>query len=393
MLLFLLIAGGCAPQTGPVVPPGAVPTSAASIRTGSDGGPETRWFELLLDPADMAVLAAAEIAPEDWSRFFRITVVTASTDAGGSPPVLGEYRIVDGVVRFEPRFPLLPGVRYRAEFDPKGLAHWVHASADKYRSAEILVDLPRPTTQSTTFVASVFPTASKVPENQLKFYIHFSAPMSRGEAYLHVHLLNEAGREVELPFLDLHEELWDRDARRFTLFFDPGRIKRGLKPREEAGPALEEGKRYRFVVDESWRDSQGNPLKASFSKSFEVGPPDDVPPDPKAWKLAAPRTMTREPLTVRFPKPMDHAMLERVLHVQRESGAEVSGTIEIGEKEMAWRFTPAQPWLPGTYQLVVATVLEDLAGNSIGKPFEIDVFRPVQQKVEQETIGLPFRVQ
>ena len=39
-----------------------------------------------------------------------------------------------------------------------------------------------------------------------------------------------SGQAVADPFLELDEELWSTDGRRFTLLFDPGRIKRGLKP-------------------------------------------------------------------------------------------------------------------------------------------------------------------
>ena len=50
-----------------------------------------------------------------------------------------------------------------------------------------------------TVVEAVYPTAERLPENQLKFYLHFSAPMSRGEAYRRVQLLDEKGKAVELP--------------------------------------------------------------------------------------------------------------------------------------------------------------------------------------------------
>jgi len=33
---------------------------------------------------------------------------------------------------------------------------------------------------ATTIVAQVYPSATVLPENQLKFYVQFSAPMSRG---------------------------------------------------------------------------------------------------------------------------------------------------------------------------------------------------------------------
>jgi hypothetical protein len=40
----------------------------------------------------------------------------------------------------------------------------------------------------------------------------------------------------------------------------------------------------------------------------------------------------------------------------------------------------------------VDTGLEDLAGNHIGQPFDIDTFEKVTQQIVIETIALPFRV-
>ena len=96
--------------------------------------------------------------------------------------------------------------------------------------------LPEQPAPSTTNVTEVYPSATTLPENLLRFYIHFSAPMAQGQAYQHITLLNDAGKPIESPFHDLKEELWDREGKRFTLYIDPGRIKRGLKPREEARP-------------------------------------------------------------------------------------------------------------------------------------------------------------
>src|SRR5262249_25661301 len=38
------------------------------------------------------------------------------------------------------------------------------------------------------------------------------------------------------------------------------------------------------------------------------------------------------------------------------------------------------------------TTLEDLAGNRVGQPFEVDVFRPVERQANAKTVSLPFRV-
>src|SRR5690606_23802877 len=149
------------------------------------------------------------------------------------------------------------------------------------------------------------------------------------------------------PFLELGEELWDPTGTRFTLFFDPGRIKRGLKPREEAGPALEEGKSYTLVIRATWADAQGEPLAREFRKTFRVGPPDDVQPRLANWRLLPPIAGTRQPLELRFPEPMDHAMLERVLQVTDAGGRPVTGKIAVSEGETCWRFIPERPWRAG----------------------------------------------
>src|SRR5205823_4904480 len=154
----------------------------------------------------------------------------------------------------------------------------------------------------TAVVTAVYPSADVLPENALRLYVHFSTPMARGGAYEHVRLLRD-GKPVEGTFLELGEELWNADGTRFTLFFDPARVKRGLKPREELGPALEEGKAYTLVIDRTWPDENGVPLKEGFRKAFKVGPPDDAPVDPAKWQIAPPAGA--KPLAVTFEKPLD----------------------------------------------------------------------------------------
>ena len=109
-------------------------------------------------------------------------------------------------------------------------------------------------------MTQVYPSADVLPENLLKFYVHFSAPMGSGRSYEHIHLLDEANRPVDLPFLELAEELWSADLLRLTLLIDPGRIKREVKPLEDVGPALVAGRRYTLVISSGLRDAQGHRL-------------------------------------------------------------------------------------------------------------------------------------
>jgi hypothetical protein len=342
-----------------------------------------------LSEKELGQLSRAHWEREQWTSLFSIQVDNSQKkERTQLPPVLGSYRIENNSLIFEPRFPLVAGVPYRATFDSARL----QSSQPAAKPTVAIFLIPKPQSNPTTKVEYVYPSAEVLPENQLKFYIHFSAPMSKGEAYQHVHLQDSMGKEVSLPFLRLDEELWDQKQTRFTLLFDPGRIKRGLKPREEVGPALEEGKTYTLVIDRDWTDAEGNPLKEFFRKSFRAGSPDDNPIDPKSWKISPPSVGRRDPLVVIFPKPLDHAMLERVVGVTDAGGHSIEGTIAVTEKETHWSFSPKQPWQAGHYHLTADTALEDLAGNSIGRPFEVDVFHPIHRQVKSEIVKVPFEI-
>jgi hypothetical protein len=232
-----------------------------------------------------------------------------------------------------------------------------------------------------------------LPENLLKFYVHFSAAMSGGHIYEHIRLRDEAGKDVELPFLEIDEELWNPTMTRLTLFIDPGRIKRGVQPLEEVGPALEEGKRYTLSISADWRDAANVPLKESFQKRFKVGPIDRTAIDLSLWKIQTPKAATREPLAVAFSEPIDHALALRVIRVLDASSQPVDGSAALGNQERQWSFTPAQPWRRGAHSLSVQTTIEDLAGNNVGKAFEVDLFEGVQRRFTNATVKLPFSAQ
>jgi hypothetical protein len=304
------------------------------------------------------------------------------------PAILGKYSVEKDRIRFTPNFPLERGVNYRAVFRPSRVP-----GADS-RSADLVskFQLPAIRREPTTVVTQIYPSADVLPENLLKFYVHFSAPMRGGHIYNHVHLRDEAGKPVELPFLEIDEELWNPDMTRLTLFIDPGRIKRGVQPLEEIGPALEEGKRYALEIDAAWHDSDGLPLKKSFRKAFRVGPQDREPPTLAAWKIKSPKAGTRGSLTVNFPEPMDHALALRVIHVTDAAGRFVEGTSALSHQEKLWAFTPQKTWTSGSHQLQVQNTIEDLAGNNIGKAFEVDLFDGVQRRFTNQVVKRTFQI-
>jgi hypothetical protein len=114
--------------------------------------------------------------------------------------------------------------------------------------------------------------------------------------------------------------------------------------------------------------------------------------DPATWIITPPTAGTRHELTVRFPKPLDHGLATRVLQIYEYQSGHVPGTIDLTDHEQLWRFAPSTPWKAGRYQLVAQSLLEDLAGNSIGKSFEVDVFDHVQPRLQSRSVALDFKI-
>ena len=165
--------------------------------------------------------------------------------------------------------------------------------------------------------------------------------------------------EVPTPFLELGEELWDSEQKRFTLFVHPGRIKKGLKPREGSGAPMVDGNEYVLRIDGDWLDAQQKPLREPFVKKFRVSASDAIQPDPKSWKVVPPQAKSRSSVKVTFDEPLDHSLLTRVIRVLDVAEADVVGSVSVSEQERVWSFEPKDPWMLGRYTIVIASTLED----------------------------------
>ena len=325
-----------------------------------------------LAAADLAHLERAALSRDAWQAILRVHVAQADGTPAELPPVLGDHAVHDGALRFTPRFPFDAGQRYEVVFDPSSLPSARGGSAPTPpRALRTTVEVPAPDRAPSTRVVAVYPTGPEVPENHLRLYVVFSAPMGLGAGGAHVRLLDERGEPVADPFLPLDVDLWNADRTRYTVLYDPGRVKRGILPNAELGRPLAAARRYTLVIDAAWRDSAGQPLVEPFHREYRVGPPRERALDPDAWRLGLPARGTRDPLTVRFPVSLDYGLLQRALHVATGEGRPLAGEIRVERGETRWTFTPRAPWRPGEYRLVAAATLEDVAGNRIGRPFEV----------------------
>jgi hypothetical protein len=115
-------------------------------------------------------------------------------------------------------------------------------------------------------------------------------------------------------------------------------------------------------------------------------PEDRTPIDPNKWRITPPAAGTREALVIDFGEPLDAALALRLITVPTNPGS-----AELANAERQWRYIPESPW-PATRQtLQIDTALEDLAGNKVGRPFDVDTFDRVTVRTNRGQVTLSFQ--
>jgi len=309
-------------------------------------------------------------------------------------PMLGDYEISQSAVRFTPRFPFLAGRAHRVQLDVAGLYRiaGLAAPAAEARPVTISFAVPdAPAKSPKTSVVSIFPSAEVLPANTLRFYVHFSGPMTRQAIAKHVRLERADGQPVKGAFLEMENGLWDPQSKRLTVFLHPGRIKRGLALHEREGQPLQPGNRYRLIVDAAAEDEDGQPLTAPFIKEFSATKEERTPPNWKQWKLDAPAAGSKDALALTADRPLDHALFDRVLQVTTADGRVVGGTVRVDEGETRWRFVPYSAWPAGSYLVKIAAELEDPAGNRPTRLFDEEI-QESSHRDESREVAIPFQI-
>ena len=328
-------------------------------------------------------LAAGEIVRR--LAFVPTEFIEAGGDLHAGQTMAGQFEVEEDTVLFIPRFPFMDGIGYSLLVDSSpGVGDVDHLEIWTIQRPA-LSDIP------TTDVIAIYPTSDELPVNQLRFYIHFSGPMSDDRAARAVHVCRvDNNKPLEGIFLEMEPELWDPEHRRLTLLFDPGRIKRGLVPNEEAGYPLTEGVPVTVTIAAEFRDSAGRPLRSGAERSYDIGPPVRARINPADWRYHYPTSGSMDPLTVGFDRPLDNALLQHSLWVKNMAGVAVPGQGFVGPGERCWSFEPESPWEESHYQVWVDARLEDLAGNSLIRVFDRDLMRAEDAPTDAGPVTIDF---
>lgn len=234
------------------------------------------------------------------------------------------------------------------------------------------------------------PAVDVVPANHLKFYLHFPEPMERGDVFRYLRLarIDEEGNEVaEVPEPFREVELWDETFTRLTLWFHPGRQKPGVNLNVEIGPILEEGKRYRLEISDTWKTESGVGVSGSLDHEFVAGSYDGTQPNPYQWDVGR--------STYHLGKATGRVVTDELLDPQ---SALKRVRIFLNEKETIFRVVGRELQFGlgqgSEFRLTVQIDprVEDLAGNSVARPFNLDIDKNPGFEEKTETIELTFKL-
>ena len=116
--------------------------------------------------------------------------------------------------------------------------------------------------------------------------------------------------------------------------------------------------------------SSGSRLSGTVYKRFRVMDAVREPIAVEQWKMVPPATHSRQPLVLRFPGPLDWALLLHTITIASACGQSIDGKVEIDQCETRWSFVPTSPWAAGSYHVRVESSLEDVCGNSVIAAFD-----------------------
>ena len=303
------------------------------------------------DPIQLTLPGSGAVS-EVPSELLQVFVGQADACCAGRTPMAGRYGVENGSISFQPAFGFDLGQDYIASIrNDEGFER-------------VAFRLGSETETATAAVTDVFPSGDVLPENTLRFYIHFSVPMQPHMAFDYITLRDETGDVDEAAFMRFKQELWNTDRTRLTVLVDPGRIKRNVATNVELGPALREGQTYTLAVGAGWPAADGRSVLPAFAKRFSAGAPLRDLPRLDQWEATRPCVGTQGSLYVRFDRPYDRHLLTQAIRITNAEGRGIAGNLIVGHDEQSLIFTPNAPWTGEAVQIVVDPTLEDVAANN-----------------------------
>ena len=215
------------------------------------------------------------------------------------------------------------------------------------------------------------PHRDELPRNQLRLYVDFSAPMSEGVVARHVYVRREptpASRSTA------RSSRWSPSSGTANAGGSPccsiRRASSGASRRtRRSGTRCPRASTVEVVGRRRLpRRRRPSPRSRRATRRYAGRP---GRPAPRSTPTSGSSRSRRPGRAIRWSSPSTGRSTTRCSGTASPSatdgGRAVAGDATVGAGETAWSFTPDAGWAAGTYELVVDSILEDLAGNSVAR--------------------------
>jgi len=303
--------------------------------------------------------AVANLKKKDFGSFFYVRVGDSNYN------VLGLYQLKAKSISFKPRFIPDPTIRHLVYFDPDKLSALIK---NQVEANHIKEEVTFEVFESSTKVSAFSPDLDTLPDNILRAYVYFNQPMGLENPYDFIKVLDENGNEIDEPFVEVSEGLWNGNRTRLTILFHPGRIKRGVGPSMTKGNIFKPGHHYSLVISDQWQAASGSGLRKTFEKRFFIGQAIRRTVDIQNWQVKVPASQTKTPLMIEPDQPLDRALAERMITIFDINDNSVAG--RWMSEGRSWKFIPDKNWKAGSYNINISKKLEDICGNTPESVFD-----------------------
>jgi hypothetical protein len=224
----------------------------------------------------------------------------------------------------------------------------------------------------------VFPSASEIPTNLLRFHIRFNEVPEVFDIGSAIRLIDAAGVAIDHVFLDLDEGLWSADGLTLTVMLHPGRIKTGLTASRALGNAFQEHNQYELQLRCEHLPSLHHvysPSSASAAnewaciKRFTAIAAVDTAIDAQSLLLSVPNAHSLSPLSITFPRSIDRLGAENYVRLNSAADQLLDVQLEVGSAERAIHFVPRRAWPSGPVTIHFSGDFEDVSGNRLSSAF------------------------
>lgn len=278
-------------------------------------------------------------------------------ETSSSTPILGKIKEKENTVYFIPLVPFGWNQKYTVFYN-----HTI-----RYFS------LPIPKDYESLKISKIFPSASRLPSNILKWYIKFSKPINKNNIYKYIRFVSDSGDTIPRAILPLENALISDDGTLLTIWVEPGRQKRNLIPNKQLGSVFSNNKKYQLVISKEIKDTNGVSMLEDFYKQFIIINADRNKPNIRNWQIKIPIADSMSDLLIYFEESIDYGSSIDNILILDDKGQSVKGDCTLLNEEKIFSFKPKKQWKKGKYEIYFDSAIEDLAGNNLNRLFDDEI--------------------